>query len=629
MGQEVMTPESVLERFWGFASFRSFQRRPVHDLTQGRSVVAVLPTGGGKSLCYQVPGIVRGGLCIVVSPLIALMKDQVLALRKRQIRAEYWTSEGGKREAERVLNNVTSGRIQFLYLAPERLQNEMFLAHLPRMDVRTIAIDEAHCISQWGHDFRPQYLNIREFLRLLPNAAVGAYTATATSSVLTDISAQLGLEGTRRYRAPLRRPNLHFATIHSTDGDAALLEAAADQQGTGLVYVSTRIQAEVWANRLTEMGIQAAAYHAGMTTEEKARHLTGWLKGEIQAMACTSAFGMGIDKPDVRWVFHAHIPADIESYVQEAGRAGRDGLASICYLFPSANSLAETSRRLKQRFPNHEVLREVYQALANVSQSAPGDLPEDWFAWNVADWVARNGRSAHDVHASMNLFQSSGWIQWKTTGQNAKSRASLLITPRQCHDLCQDMGPERQLLEAIARSPLGELSFSLATWAGFLNWPVERLESSLHRWDGLGWIEWHPPGKGLVFQWRVPRQSTDSIRIPRSIYEERRSTLLSKWSDMQAFLATKSCRSSFIEAYFGEEASPSKSNCGICDECQKADVSWEAWVRDEIPKEGRNGLSLLKACPLPLRSDLVHWLTHQRHLGRIRCKGPILFREFA
>lgn len=628
MGQEVMTPESVLERFWDFASFRSFQRQPVYDLVDGHSVVAVLPTGGGKSLCYQVPGIVRGGLCIVVSPLIALMKDQVLALRNRQIRAEYWTSEGGKREAERILNNAISGHIQFLYLSPERLQNEMFLAHLPRMDVRTIAIDEAHCISQWGHDFRPQYRNILKFLRLLPHAVVGAYTATATSSVLTDIVEQLGLKDARRHRAPMRRPNLHFACIHSPDADAALLEAASCQQGTGLVYVSTRIQAEVWANRLTEMGIRAAPYHAGLPTEEKAKYLAGWLKGEIQVMACTSAFGMGIDKPDVRWVFHAHIPTDLESYVQESGRAGRDGIASVCWIFPSANSIAETSRRLNQRFPDHEVLREVYQALANVSQSAPGDLPVDWFPWNVADWVARKGRSAHEAHAALNLFQSAGWIQWKSTNQKVESRASLLITPRQCHALSQDLGPERQLLEAIARSPSGVLFFSPSDWAGLLNWPVEQLESSLHRWDGLGWIEWHPPGKGLVFQWQAPRQSTDSIRIPRSIYEDRRSTLLHKWSDMQAFLTTRSCRSSFIDAYFDVKTSQSELHCGVCDECQKINVTWADWIRDQIPKEGRNGKELLRACPLPLRSELLNWLSDQQRMGRIRSMGSMVFREF-
>lgn len=610
---------------WGFAQFRDFQRGPVYDLCAGRDVLAVLPTGGGKTVCYQVPALYRGGLCLVISPLIALMKDQIEGLKRKGIRCDAVTAEGGARDTERALENAAVGALQFLYVSPERLQSEAFLARIDRMPIRTIAVDEAHCISQWGHDFRPAYRQIASLRELKPEAVWGAFTATATTAVFHDIADQLGLRLPALHRSEMRRPNLHYGVCAHGDAQAALIDAVVQANGTGLVYVGTRIAAERWADRLQRAGVSAMAYHAGLEAREKAARQRNWIDGTLRVMACTSAFGMGIDKPDVRWVYHAHLPADLESYVQEAGRAGRDGLASECIIFPSSALRSETQDRLRKRFPDMVLVREVYQALANQGPVAIGDQPDSPTRFALVEWCQRNGRDAREVSAALNLLSQTGLIKAEEVGGEPHGRWMLLATAAQCAEWIEGQTWGWELLDALRRHPDSRsgIAFKPNEWAAKHFMPTSEVMQWIERWDRMGIGEWQPVHPGWRIRWTEPRIATERIFIPHSIYTQRKSLLESKWHSVLEYLDTPGCRAQFLDAYFSDEAS--SSACGVCDHCSASAWDVGSWLEANVPKEGINGHALLKKIPPLLRDAAINRLADMREEGRIVSNGPLVY----
>lgn len=617
----------VLKQYWGFEDFRDFQLGPVADLASGDHVLAVLPTGGGKTICYQVPALVRGGLCLVVSPLIALMKDQIEGLRKRGIRCEAIMSGEGEGDALRALDNASTGALQFLYISPERIQHPLFQARAPHLPIRTIAIDEAHCISQWGHDFRPAYRSIRDLRKFAPSAVWGAFTATATPQVFEDIALQLELQSAHRHRSPMRRQNLQYAVVTSGDPETQLLQAALQFSGSGLVYVGTRIEAERWADRLTQVGLSAAAFHAGLPPQEKQRRQEQWIRGKLQVMACTSAFGMGIDKPDVRWVFHAHVPVDLESYVQEAGRAGRDGLPAECVLFASPAAVEKAGRRLERRFPTQEFVRKVYQGLADTGFVAIGDRPEQETTFDAQAWSLRKGERVDEVKNALALLEASQWISLRPV-HNSNATLQFLATPDQVDAYILSHPPGADFLEALRRLPqvfLVPHEVQLKKWAAQTLLPEELLQEWLARWDRQGIINFQILPPQWAVRWNEPRRAAANVALPAGVYALRKSLLLEKWKDMQGYLNGDQCRSVFIDSYFGD-SQESAIPCGTCDICLAQDWNWEKWVDANLPDQGMPGTTLLDQCPVGLRDHAIRNLRILREEGRIYARGGVVFK---
>ena len=401
---------SLLNQFWGFDALRANQLGPVEALCSGQDTIAVLPTGGGKSLCYQLPGLVRGGTTLVISPLIALMQDQLDDLKARGIHAFTLAGISHARTLERILENAERCTPCFLFVSPEKLKGQLVRTRLNRLDIRTVAVDEAHCISEWGHDFRPAYRHLSFARKALPKAAWGCFTATATERVVEDIRENLELQNPAIFRTSTRRDNLTYAVCSIRDAEAMLHQAVFNAIGTGLVYVGTRFQAEKWASRLEGVHGGAEAYHAGLDADTRAQRLKAWANGDLRIIVCTNAFGMGIDKPDVRWVYHAYVPANLESYVQEAGRAGRDGRESECVLFVHPEQFDHRLQQLKRLDPALLPINDTYQFIANQGQVATGTHPDSFTPFDVSSFLERHGHSAQAFNRSLQLLQLSGYF---------------------------------------------------------------------------------------------------------------------------------------------------------------------------------------------------------------------------
>jgi len=550
---------ALLKEHWGYDQLRPHQVGPVLDLAAGRNTLALLPTGGGKSVCFQLPALARGGLCLVVTPLVALMEDQCQTLRKMGLRAEAWVGSDG----DRILDNVRFGPAQFLYLSPERLDHPMFLARLENWKVTTVVVDEVHCISQWGHDFRPAFQKIGSLKSAFPKAVWGAFTATATTEVLDDIATQLPLNF-EVHRASMRRANLRYEVALWGDRDAVLLHDAARQQGQGLVYVQSRHESERWAQRLEQAGLRAAAFHAGLPAQEKQKRQRRWLDGKIQVLACTSAFGMGIDAPHVRWVFHAGPPPNLESYIQEAGRAGRDGMDSSCILYAEQKDFEVLRQRLDRQFPDKKQVQEAYQWAANASQAALGELPSDPVLvekkehLSALKLLALNGYFR--LEEPPRLFEPKGQVRGLGTVPSGNVQA---------RDLALAEWVARKAPHRLLEVNLAHLSAELRELHPHDKWDRDAVQMSLERLDAMGILDWHPHAELPRLWWLQPRMATKNVAVPRG----RHALLKDKLGMVEAYVKVEAptCRSQLLEAIFGDE---SHGPCGQCDMCQADRKEW-------------------------------------------------------
>lgn len=577
----------VLRDVWGFPSFRPMQEEVVRAVMSGTDTLALLPTGGGKSLCFQVPALAMGRLCIVVSPLIALMKDQVARLRNAGIRAVAVTSGMGHVEIENALESSAVGKMDFLYVSPERLGSELFKARLPRMPVGLIAVDEAHCISQWGYDFRPAYRLVGELRNVHPQVPVLALTASATPEVAQDIMAQLAFRKPHQLRGSFQRPELSFWVSHGEDKLGRLLRITRHVQGSGIVYLRDRRGTVRTAQFLQQHGISAQAYHAGLTMEERDRIQQEWTSGATRFVAATNAFGMGIDKADVRCVVHLEPPPDMESYYQEAGRVGRDGKPAYAFLLAHHSDEAKLREKFEASFPTLSEVRRVYQSFADQHRIALGAGEFEAYAMDLAGLARRTLLPASKVNSALKALELDGRMALSESARTP-SRVLMRAGGDTIHHLRisdQRAGP---LLEAMLRLYGGLFEepsiIDETVLARQLGRSVAHVRATLHELSRDNVLFYRPQNDSPTATLLTPRADAQSLVLDKEALDARRSRARERMEAMVHFTFRETgCREHAVLRYFGEGQD---QPCGRCDNCKANHTSVVAdpparWSRDE------------------------------------------------
>ena len=558
----------ILTKYWGYDAFRASQEEVVQAAIDGVDTLAMLPTGGGKSLCFQVPAMCRGGVCLVVSPLLALMNDQVQALRKRGLTAHAVNSSMSFREIDRVLDNAVYGTVHFLYVSPERLQNELFLARVRKMKLSLIAVDEAHCISQWGYDFRPDYLRIGELRGLFPDVPLLALTASATPKVVEDIQQKLRFRKQHVISSGFARTNLSYNVLYHEDKDVKIAEILERMQGSAIVYCSSRLRAHAMAEYLWKRGMSSGVYHAGLTHDQRRDAFNRWMKGEVRVICATNAFGMGIDKPDVRLVLHADVPMQPEAYFQEAGRAGRDGHQAHAVLLWNDSDLRRAKQQLEVKYPSHEKIRAVYRALGSHLQLAIGAGKDEVFEIDFGEVAKLTDSKPAEVVAALQLLSLSG-ILFFDEGSYAPSRLMLLLDKGGLYSF-QVAHPEWERFIATLLRMYGGLfdQFVIireSDIATQLKLTFSEVKSMLAQLTSLGVIDYREQTDRPRVTFLAPRMREEDVRIPKEVYEVRKQGDEQRWHAMENYLNREICRSVQLLRYFGEDF---PKPCGSCDVCR-------------------------------------------------------------
>ena len=571
MNGKTITEEQLLEalrRYWGYGSLRGTQSRTIRCVLEGRDTLSLMPTGGGKSLTYQVPTMAREGLCIVITPLIALMKDQVDRLRARGIPAVSIHSGLSPRQIDIALDNCVYGDVKFLYVAPERLATEAFRLRVVRMNVSLLAVDEAHCISQWGYDFRPSYLRIAELRERLPGVPVLALTASATELVAGDIMHHLKFAEPHILRSSFARTNLSYSVRHTDDKNGQLLRIARNVPGSGIVYMRTREGTEQIADMLRQEGIPATAYHGGLGYAERSLRQEEWLQGKVRVMVATNAFGMGIDKPDVRFVVHYAICDSLESYYQEAGRAGRDGKRAYALLLVAADDRDRIVRRFEKEFPPLEQIKEIYDRVCSYLNIGIGDGGGGSFLFNIHEFCAREHLYSGTVAGALRLLQQNGYLTL-TDAQDNPARILFCISRDELYRLRVKRDDLDPLIRTILRLYNGVFTEfraidegELAAWSGYT---PERVRELLKLLWQLRVIRYIPSNRSPILFMNEERLPRKDLYIAPETYHHRQQLMRERFDHMIAYASNEEqCRSEVLETYFGcGETTP----CGVCDIC--------------------------------------------------------------
>lgn len=605
----------VLRQYWGYEEFRPMQEEIIRSVMAGRDTLALLPTGGGKSLTYQVPTLAREGLCIVVTPLIALMKDQVDNLRRRGVQAVAIHSGLSPAEIDRLLDNCVYGTVKFLYIAPERIGTELFLMRVAKMNLQLIAVDEAHCISQWGYDFRPSYLRIAELRRAHPEVPILALTASATELVTRDIMENLQFPEQNLLRGDFLRPNLSYSVRQTDDKQGQLLRLVQNVPGTGIVYVRTREATEQVAEFLRSEGITAEAYHGGLAHAERSIRQEEWIQNRVRVMVATNAFGMGIDKPDVRFVVHYTMCDSLESYYQEAGRAGRDGKRAYALLLASEDDPQRIVRRYEQEFPPLEQVKDIYEEICSYLQIAIGDGAQTSHLFNIFEFCARNHRYEGTVESAIKLLQLNGYMTL-TDAQDNPARVMFMVSRDELYRIRVNRNELDPFIRVLLRlyngifndfRPINESE--IATWSGY---SVERVRELLRRLWQLRVIRYIPSNRSPILYLHEERLPREDLYIAPETYRRRKELIEERFEQMLHYAQNEEqCRSTVLDHYFGGK---SDIACGICDIClrkrreEKArrgeTQADEATLREQIiatlqanPTEPHALLQRLKASP--------------------------------
>ena len=560
---------NLLHEYWGYDRFRGIQRDIIESIGSGRDTLGLMPTGGGKSITFQVPALARPGVCLVVTPLIALMKDQVAQLRRRGIKAAALYTGLSREEIVVLLENCIYGDYKFLYVSPERLSSPLFLAKLPHMPVSFLTVDEAHCISQWGYDFRPSYTRIADIRRLLPDCPVLALTATATPEVVDDIQRQLAFRAPNVFRMSFDRPNLSYVVRTTDDKERELCHILDSLSGSVIIYMRSRKGSRELAAWLTARGYSATYYHSGLSGMEKDERQQRWTAGAIRIMVATNAFGMGIDKPDVRLVLHLDLPDSPEAYFQEAGRAGRDGLTAYAVLLYSPSDRTRLTRRIADTFPDRDFIRTVYEHLCYYYQMAMGDGLQVMRPFDLAEFCRNFRHFPVPVESALCLLSRAGYIDY-TEEQEYASRLMFLVRRDELYHI-PDADPQlEQVVHWVLRSYGGLFSdyiyideTRLARSSGLTRDQVYQSLLALSRRRILHYI---PYRRTAFVTFTCRRVESDRIVLPPYVYEERRAGFEQRIRAMADYAASDDrCRSRMLLEYFGQSDAP---DCGRCDICR-------------------------------------------------------------
>lgn len=558
----------ILKENWGYDDFRPLQLDIIESIGAGIDTLAILPTGGGKSITYQVPALAMEGMALIISPLIALMTDQIQNLKKRGIRAEVIHAGMNRDKVFNILEQAQYGAFKMLYVAPERLQSELFIKRLQFLQLSLIAVDEAHCISEWGYDFRPSYLKIADLREMYPDVPILALTASATPDVVNDIREKLLFRTpSNMFQASVERNNLHYVVRMSDNKDAQLYKILIAVQGSAIVYTRTRDGAEKVAKMLQSMDLSANYYHAGLEANERRERQNSWMSGETRILCATNAFGMGIDKADVRLVVHYDIPDALEQYYQEAGRAGRDGLKSYAVLLTTSSSVEQLVRRHEKVFPPKKYVRAVYQHLANYYVIGEGSGNGSVYPFKLEEFCHICRLSYSLTMGALNILQWAGYITL-TEEMESPSKLKVVMHPSKLYEWRMEHPEKDHILETILRNYTGLFTDAkhinedrIAIIAHSSREEVYAYLIWLHR---VGVVQYVPFKRTPLLIYNTDRQDAETLYIPPVAYEKRIDRMYARLVSMYEYSTKEKCRSVLLAEYFGQtNAQP----CGKCDYC--------------------------------------------------------------
>jgi ATP-dependent DNA helicase RecQ len=562
----------ILKTYWGYDEFRSLQENIIRSVLDGNDTLALMPTGGGKSLCFQVPALARDGVCIVVSPLIALMNDQVINLKKIGIKALALHSGMSYKEIDYSLDRCVHGDIKMLYVSPERLQTDLFRGRFQRMKVNLIAVDEAHCISQWGYDFRPPYLKIAELREIQPKVPILALTATATEKVVDDIQEKLEFKKANVLRKSFARDNLAYVVVHEENKRDRLLNICKKVNGTGVVYVRNRKKTEEIAAFLQRNGVSANAYHAGLNAEIRSERQADWTHDKVRIVVATNAFGMGIDKPDVRFVVHLDLPEDIESYFQEAGRGGRDGKKAWAIVLKEKSDILDLEQKVQRKFPEKETIRKAYRALLNHLQLAAGSGQDSSFPVDIGAVSRSFNISTIDLYNSFKLLENEGYFTFSESFYSP-SRLRFIVQNNTLYDFQLRQTALSDFIQLLLRSYSGLfdafVKIDERELARRLDEPVKNVIKKLQMLQNQQIIEYTPACDTAMVTFTQPAQYDRDLSLSKAIYDQRKQLAFEKMKAMVGYLEPGVCRQRRLLNYFGELTSKDCGHCDICLENRK------------------------------------------------------------